>query len=513
MADAPDRSPEAPAGAAGVETPPATLPAPVSPGEYPGLDEPEAGAGYRPLSLLAVAGFVLAAGYAVLVSMGGIVIFAQKRPIPLLVATVLVPLAAIVVALSRKVRTSEQLASWGGFALTGLYVLVALFGLVSYSGTNPWVLPLWTILIPLGTAAMCWVARSRILASEGTLAGTDLANWGMLLSLFFGLNYSAYLISNRIALSQQANEFTQSWLTQICEHNLPAAFAQTIAADKRPQPTRDAIERQYNNPGGPSEQSGPFGMFQRNPVTRELMAGKADTKFSLSTSSPTYEATTVDVKLQYHVTTPYSTFDLIVPTRGSETLSATGGRGWQIEGYQIQMLNRKPTALGQEVDEAQALAAPKVSEFLKGMSPIGKRADAQALTKFTKDEFSSGALVKARPNEFWVADKAVGKEIEAIIKRAFRPEGDWGSTLNWSPEHAAPTWEDKGDRFAFQYPVTIQISEPNIGTKFLVEAEVVIESPRTAGQPIAGPWTVTGLNLLRGGTPPKPRPGPGGRPG
>src|SRR5438067_958767 len=80
-----------------------------------------------------------------------------------------------------------------GLALAVLYSLVVVVGgLMSFRGTDPFLLPAWTALLPLAAVALGWVARRRVQTSEGALAGAALATWGIGLALGVGLSYWAY---------------------------------------------------------------------------------------------------------------------------------------------------------------------------------------------------------------------------------------------------------------------------------------------------------------------------------
>jgi hypothetical protein len=456
------------------------------------------GPAYRPLSLLAVAGLVLAVAYAALVSLGGVAAFAGYHPRMLVLLTLLVPLAAVLVAVSRQIRDRDLVLAWALSALVGLYALIGLFGLVAYSGTNPWVLPLWTILIPVGTAGLCWMARSRIQASEDTLAGANLANWGLIVSVFFGLNYAAYLASNRFAVVQQADEFVQQWIGLIRDDKLAEAFALTFPTNARPQPTRADLEQRYNMPAprGP----GFFTAFQRSQYVHQLQLcepGKLPERIS---NSPFREQNTIRVALQYRVTTPYSTIELLIPAVGSEAVTGTEGRDWHIQKEGIQ-ITQQPTERGVEMARASEAAGVRAREFVVAMQNNDLMKARLALGPTPPDEksFAAGSLVQARKEEFWVSSERHRDEMIGYAKGIFRPGtippqyNLWGNSL--------PFWKVEGHRFRFRFPVIMAFSDPGMGTKFVLEGDIEVESPVGEGQVPAGPWNVTALRLLRGSTP------------
>src|SRR4051812_40579103 len=85
-----------------------------------------------------------------------------------------------------------SLLAIAGLLLCLLYALVVIGGgVVALLNPTPWLLPLWTLLLPIVGVALAWVARGRIEGSERTLGGTALANWGIGLGVLFGLTYTA----------------------------------------------------------------------------------------------------------------------------------------------------------------------------------------------------------------------------------------------------------------------------------------------------------------------------------
>jgi hypothetical protein len=109
---------------------------------------------YKPLSLLAVAGLALAAGYTTLLLIGA---------------------------------TAAQIKGEPFF--------------------EPFLVGAWAIVLPIGGAVLSGLALWEIHSSEGTRAGTVLAKWGLGLSLVTGLGYFTYQTFTELAILQQANRF------------------------------------------------------------------------------------------------------------------------------------------------------------------------------------------------------------------------------------------------------------------------------------------------------------------
>src|SRR5438067_2270089 len=109
-----------------------------------------------------------------------------------------------------------SLLAIAGFLLCLLYALVVIGGgVVALINHTPWLLPLWTLLLPIVGVTLAWVARGRIQGSEGTLGGMALVTWGIGLGVLFGLTYTAYYTATYFAVRQQATDFAERWLADV----------------------------------------------------------------------------------------------------------------------------------------------------------------------------------------------------------------------------------------------------------------------------------------------------------
>ena len=89
-------------------------------------------------------------------------------------------------------------------------------------------------MVLVAAIVICWIARVRIQAAEDTLSGTALARWGLVVGLFFGVIYSAYLASSDLAVSNQARLAAEHFLQRIEESDLAGAFLLTLKPSARP---------------------------------------------------------------------------------------------------------------------------------------------------------------------------------------------------------------------------------------------------------------------------------------
>ncbi|MFO0927047.1 MAG: hypothetical protein U0736_08390 [Gemmataceae bacterium] len=297
---------------------------------------------YRPLSLLAILGFVLGAAYAGLVVIGGVTGFALRYPRLLGLLAGGAALGGLVVALASRRRGTELLTHVAA-AVLGVLTVIGLGSLVAYASGNPWLWPssLWPVM--LAGMGLSWLASSRIRASEGTLSGVGLARWGFWLSLTFGLIYGAYLLSNNLAVIGQASGCADEFLALIRKGDVPQAFLRTLPPRSRPAPGADLrriLEVEHNVPRGPTEGAGAYAMFTRaNYVELIRMGGDAVTWTQTSVDAPEFDRGSYRVGLNYDVVTPFGRFALHVATLGQEAADEGGGvrRKWNVEQMQCSM--------------------------------------------------------------------------------------------------------------------------------------------------------------------------------
>jgi hypothetical protein len=553
MAEATDRPAEA-------------VPGPAWPAEgvtlSPAPAPPAADAAYRPLSGLALAAFLLAALYALAVTLGGVVAFATQHPWWLLILTLLAPPLGLVAGAVAGVRGAAGLLRWAALSLLGLYALLGVFGLVAYSNTSPWMLPGWAVLLPLAAGVLAWLARGRIRDSEGTLGGAALATWALGLSLFFGLTYVAYYAGAYVAVRQQAESFSRQWVELLAQDKLPEAFAQTMPQRDRPHNlTRGELEMRAMGGGGPGTvQLGPsgYGQFCQLDFIRALRLGGPSTKIRpLGIMEWTYKSGTPEVKARYRIDTDVVGFELIVTSLGAEARAGEGGRQWQVvvgstgrptgtdytltpkgqalmESYNAAAvlaqgwvsrisrhdwdqayLNTLPPAERDRADQEREACDPAAAAAA-GLGALGGNPKARAYLA-GRSRLFDGAFVFAEPAVFWGPTERVRKEVPARVRQAFRQDAT-------APDHfemvmtRIPQWERDGGTFRFLVDCQMSLAGPGPDPipAFLVETAVEVEGEAPPdGFPGPDDWRVRRLDLVRGRTGGRPLAGPGrgGMPG
>src|SRR4051812_44560892 len=96
----------------------------------------------------------------------------------------------------------------GGFVVNAVFtVLVSLSAIVALVNRAPLFFPVWIVGIAALGILLCYAGQNQIRASEGTRTGLGLARYGLVLGLFSGLGYLAYSLAIGLAVGQQAETF------------------------------------------------------------------------------------------------------------------------------------------------------------------------------------------------------------------------------------------------------------------------------------------------------------------
>jgi hypothetical protein len=562
MAQAPESPPggELLPGLSAAVAPAGPAPGPVPP-EAKKAEEP-----YKPLSLLAVAGFALAVLYALLVALGGLAAFYVRHRLLLLALVVLAPLAGLLAGLAMKVK-KERLGTLAGLCLAGFLGVLGMASLVAYSGSSPWLMPGWTLLLPLAAAGISWLARVQIRRSEGTLAGRTLTGWGLGLSLVFGLNYAAYSASTFFAVRHQAGTFADQWIRDIVEGRPGKAFLATQPPGTRrsleglsEEALRDSLEQQFNAPTGGPTSMGAWSTFTQAPHVRLLSSSGEGTTFRLRSASPPELAKKVyRVTLLYDVQLTIGECQLQVVLEGTEA-PGQAGRQWTVVFQRTGSLQptfhpnekgRRLIAAGQSagpfvrewaeklrrghLDEAfletlpareqargERRAAPYRSAALAaglvGRLPLDDLAGAAAAGALAarRRAFLQGAetteggvlsVKKEGPRKFW-AHSDFKKEILALVKSSFDPAAASHPNLELRVQDL-PAWEWDGDLIRLRFTGRMLLADPTSKRpRYLAEGAVVVEG-RSSDEGPPKRWRIRALELIRG----QSFTAPAGRPG
>lgn len=435
-----------------------------------------------------------------------------------------------------------------GFGIAALYAAVVLLGLVvALVAGSPWMMPVWTLLFPLAGVLLSLIARARIRTSEGTLAGSSLAGWGIALSAVFALIYLAHSGAVYLALRNQAGTFTDQWFKKLTEGDTETAFRWTIAPATRPaegEGMRGRLEIAFNTPDEMSRK-GMFSRFQQSDPVRYLRRAGSDADIRYQgMKSWDYLHGGYQVRQTYRVTTPEISFDLLVPVqehRGPQ------GRQWQVllddsSGGGVQFA-RQPvlTPLGEQVQALQGeaqkftdtwiegiqkgrpeqayLATRALSErqglesaYHRGLSALPASAigtagggmpalmDALARLGASREarlpgyaDFTQGGLLAPKTEKFWPTGEAQAKVFDEVRSLFRRPEYGIAQALERDPYARTLEWSREQDRIQVRQDVRILLP-----ARIQVEGVLLLECDAGAlGSGSPPQWRVAGLELIR----------------
>jgi hypothetical protein len=244
-----------------------------------------------------------------------------------------------------------------GLLLAGVYVaLVVIIGAIGFFSATPMFLPGWTLLLPVAAAGLSLMGQWQIRESEGTRAGLALARWGLTLSIFAGLGYAAYQYFTGLAICQQANEFLmaeddvdsgffprlQSGDPAQIDHAFLLTMPENVRAGIDPKRDKLKMNRAFNR-GGAKEREGPLGMFRKHYLVRSLASGgKKVSVEPLGVESWVFDKGSYLVTRYYRLVTPEAALDILVPVQSTES----DQRKWFLDFRKMDIKKLEPTPLG-----------------------------------------------------------------------------------------------------------------------------------------------------------------------
>lgn len=302
---------------------------------------PDAGAGYRPISGLAVAGFGLSALFAL------------------------------------------------GMVLAAIAALSKQYPLLIYP-------PL--LAIPLVTGALSLAGWIQVARSEGTRAGQRLAKWGLILSGAVLLIYFPWRMAKEDAVKREARTFTDAWFADLkkssndvdycmalldtiepakraelplqLQVNLPQVQAELRADPNKMAKVKQGLAGKFMRQG--LTQLGPMAMFPEVPLVQILRdAGDQATVEFRGMRSWDFQLGSYIVELNYRIKVPEAEYDVVAAVVGMES-QAWPGRQWQVMLYrpfseegQITKLTEQRTEFGKRVAELQRESYEYAERWLK----------------------------------------------------------------------------------------------------------------------------------------------------
>lgn len=402
-----------------------------------------------------------------------------------------------------------SLLAMAGFGLAAIYALVVLIGsAVALVGRIPWLMPYWTFLIPIAVLIVCWAARTRILNSEGTLSGLAFTTWGSRLAILFTIPYAAYYLATFLAVRSPAIDCANEFLQRIKEGRLDQAFlaAQPDISIKgmNSKAMRDEIESRFNQPmGAVAVTPGAFSHFRQENFVRFIeMDGEQVEATPTGVDFWEYGKGGYRVILNYHIATSLVEFDMKVDTFGRDPKPGEpkGRRQWQVHLQRSATAtvpgSMKLTKRGEDFEKRTSNAQKFASEWVYKINDVDK------LQPGERESYSK--LIRGYET-FW-ASKLIRDEISESIRKMFQPRaGEKRFNLFIQPG-TIPFLRESNGRTTGAIDVMIRYyEEGNQIPQFLVDGRLMLSADSNVAADAPSAWRVDALEIESGRTSPERR--------
>jgi hypothetical protein len=367
-----------------------------------------------------------------------------------------------------------------GFAVSVLFAgIVTVGGVMALVRGQPFLLENWTLLLPLAGILLSYLGQVQIRQSEGTRAGQKLAQWGLMLSLVFGLGYFVYGLGTGLAIRQQAHAFLMEagpdsgFFPHLSKSNespkeLYIAFLLTLAPADRVHSAVDdpgLMQKYYNRPESGGE-PGPLFNFMQDRLVRLFRCGSpSEIKVeALGVREWRYDKGGYVVRRYIRISNEEGDSEAVVSVKSIE-----GGEG-ETRRWSVDMKNS-----GIEKSELNALG--KTMERLRFMARIFVEKKAADVNK-AKDSIRL-ADVDGTDWQEVVSDDAKRKEILSQAEAAFT--GGKGAFLRFEfPGNASDVaWKRHQGKLKIELPFTFTLIQGSthrynfVGTLDVVSRDVM----------------------------------------
>ncbi len=434
----------------------------------------------------------------------------------------------------------------------GLFALVILVCAVAavWRG-EPFLLPLWLLLLPAAGVGLAVLGRWHILRSEDTRAGMGLTQWGLGLSLVFGLGYATFYFVTYLAVAQQSNAFLldkgpdSGYLARLQAGDINGAFLLTLPLQHRrgAQPNNpEAMEQQFDLGGNDREPRGLLTQFHADPLVRRLAAaGDKATIEPLAVRNWTYENQGYKVERFYRISTDEGSFEVLLTTQSVNSPEGEGRKWYLVWSPRQGISQLQLTDEGRKLKALREESARFANEwFVKLFTSQSKAAFLDTLPLKQRAQLRRPGAWDAPTSEQLKAFMAAGgvfhtdalrtidprnrrPVLDALAKFVVQPiQGQ--KPIEVRPEEAllsAVTGTPPGPvSVTHQFEFALAISQTGQSRKhavpFIVMAAITLEAPPTAEAAANDPqrWRVARVEFRRAvalnlGPPPGPG-GPGG---
>ncbi len=223
-----------------------------------------------------------------------------------------------------------SLLAIAGFCVSALFTaILLLIAAVALLRQFPLYYPM-LLVFPVGGLALSLAGLLRIQHSEGTMAGGKLALWGAFLGLLTTLTYSGYLMAITMVIRQQSIDMARTWLGELSNGEIERAFNLCLSPEGRSRKEgaalRDDME-EHNRADQPTK-PGPMTEFSRANYVQFLRNGGPETKInSIGVHDWDYSEGGYKVHIECELVTREATAILMVGLFGTSR-PGSPGRDW-----------------------------------------------------------------------------------------------------------------------------------------------------------------------------------------
>lgn len=241
-----------------------------------------------------------------------------------------------------------------GFLMAAIYALIIVFlGGAALYHRSPLLLGLWSLL-PLLSGALCLAAWGQIKRSEGTRAGLVLARWGLWSSLVFGLGYGAFYAATYFAVRAQSDDFTQDrFFNALKAGKVNAAFLATqdpsIRRSVNPEDPQ-AMAIRFDQPAEGPMSRPPLTGFRESELVRSILQAGTETEVTpLGVAEWEYRTGGYRLRRSYRVKTLEGEFTALLTTQSMASRSGDfEEREWAVMWHESGVSKSELSALGKE---------------------------------------------------------------------------------------------------------------------------------------------------------------------
>jgi hypothetical protein len=402
------------------------------------------------------------------------------------------------------------------------FVLALIFGIMVVAGGVaglvaglPLILSNWTLLLPVGGVVLAVLAQRQIRSSEGTRAGQRLAVWGLWLSVLFGLGYGAYSVGTYFAIRHQVERFLFDEETGFFARLKRRDGLEPVGVDEAFLLTRPADER--GPVGGAEKERAEFrfrqviGRFRDSPFVRAISQGGADTTVTAQgISGLKYEQGGFALDVTVQIATPELSVPFVVTVRSKDTEGAAANK-WFIDVSRIfQAGDEVKTERGKALDALRLRSHQFVIRWLKKLRD-------RDVNDARKDIRNPADFSVSKSN----ISEDTGKLIDKVLDPDARPgDLDFDATLSCcipderrnspGPPPAPAYWSlsKDGKHLQIAHELALAFDDSKKEGKIGCTGKVILER---AGEPFAADpnskWTIVGLSFsserASGPTPPE----------